>query len=477
MKYICAIILLFNFLSFSSAQEAKKEYGEKFEFDSENEKDPHFVLLDNYNSYLLSVIDVYGMMAGHQMIIRKFDQKNTLVETFKYDFPIIGEKNMFNSSLFNYLGYAEGQNGKVAVFTEVYSNKTKTYQIHKLEFDKATAKFTSTVLAEGEIPSAMKSGSVYSEKSENGSYLAINYHKYRAKGTPDKNQLMVIDTKTLSVAWQKEVSFDNEFNSHNFTVTNSGKVVLVRDMSGSKKGITYLTVISANGQEDKNFESQIFLGELKSVSIGSQEYLVALNGSAMDFKDESYRNLLLYDLQSGKILNNNKITAFSLSSVKNITDVSIRSIMLQNNEMHIFAEARTELKEKMTTGFEMMNAKEKYNFGPAYLFVLSFDGQLKATKKLSTQLYCSADLHHSFGLANIKGMYYVNAGEYYGVYVLGDNLQKEETKISFNIPKWQTESPNQFVNQLFTYFPDKNSFLLAKVMSKGEMALVNISGF
>jgi len=346
MKYICAIILLFNFLSFSSAQEAKKEYGEKFEFDSENEKDPHFVLLDNYNSYLLSVIDVYGMMAGHQMIIRKFDQKNTLVETFKYDFPIIGEKNMFNSSLFNYLGYAEGQNGKVAVFTEVYSNKTKTYQIHKLEFDKATAKFTSTVLAEGEIPSAMKSGSVYSEKSENGSYLAINYHKYRAKGTPDKNQLMVIDTKTLSVAWQKEVSFDNEFNSHNFTVTNSGKVVLVRDMSGSKKGITYLTVISANGQEDKNFESQIFLGELKSVSIGSQEYLVALNGSAMDFKDESYRNLLLYDLQSGKILNNNKITAFSLSSVKNITDVSIRSIMLQNNEMHIFAEARTELKEK-----------------------------------------------------------------------------------------------------------------------------------
>ena len=357
------------------------------------------------------------------------------------------------------------------------SNKTKTYQIHKLEFDKATAKFTSTVLAEGEIPSAMKSGSVYSEKSENGSYLAINYHKYRAKGTPDKNQLMVIDTKTLSVAWQKEVSFDNEFNSHNFTVTNSGKVVLVRDMSGSKKGITYLTVISANGQEDKNFESQIFLGELKSVSIGSQEYLVALNGSAMDFKDESYRNLLLYDLQSGKILNNNKITAFSLSSVKNITDVSIRSIMLQNNEMHIFAEARTELKEKMTTGFEMMNAKEKYNFGPAYLFVLSFDGQLKATKKLSTQLYCSADLHHSFGLANIKGMYYVNAGEYYGVYVLGDNLQKEETKISFNIPKWQTESPNQFVNQLFTYFPDKNSFLLAKVMSKGEMALVNISGF
>ena len=475
MKYIYTILLLLNFLSFSSAQEGKKEYGEKFEFDSENEKDPHFVLLDNYNNYLLTVLDVYGVMAGHQVIVRKFDQKNTLVETFKYDFPIIGEKNMFNNSLFNYLGYAEGQNGKLAVFTEVYSNKTKTYQIYKLEFDKATAKFTSTVLAEGEIPSAMKSGSLYSEKSENGNYLAINYHKYRAKGTPDKNLLMVIDTKTLSVAWQKEVSFDNEFTSKKIAVTNSGKVVLVRDMNGSKKGITYLTVISASGQEDKNFESQIFLNELKSVSIGSQEYLIAFNSSAIDFKDEYYKNLLLYDLQSGKILSNNKIPEFS--SVNGITEVDIRNVMLQNNEMHIFAEARTEVKEKMTTGFEMMNAKPKYNFGPAYLFVLSFEGQLKATKKLPTQLFCSADLHHSFGLANIKGTYYVNAGEYYGVYVLGDNLEKGETKIGFNVPRRQTESPNQFVNQLFTYFPDKNSFLMARIMIKGEMTLVNISGF
>ncbi|NOW94741.1 hypothetical protein [Mucilaginibacter sp. SG564] len=475
MKYIYTIVLLLNFLSFSWAQEGKKEYGAKFEFDSENEKDPHFVLVDNYNTYLLTVLDVYGVMAGHQVIVRKFDQKNTLVETYKYDFPIIGEKNMFNNSLFNYLGYAEGQNGKVAVFTEVYSNKTKTYQIHKVEFDKATAKFTSTVLAEGEIPSAMKSGSLFSEKSDNGNYLAINYHKYRAKGTPDKNQLIVIDTKTLSIAWQKEVSFDNEFTSDKFTVTNSGKVVLVRDMNGSKKGITYLTVISASGQEDKNFDSQIFLNELKSVSIGSQEYLIAFNSSAIDFKDEYYKNLLLYDLQSGKILSNNKIPEFSPG--KGIIDVDIRNVMLQNNEMHIFAEGKTELKEKMTTGLEMMNAKPKYNFGPAYLFVTSFDGQLKATKKLSTQHFCSADLHHSFGLANVKGTYYVNAGEYYGIYVLGDNLQKEETKISFNVPRWRSEEPNQFVNQLFTYFPDKNSFLLAKVISKGEMALVDISGF
>jgi len=203
--------------------------------------------------------------------------------------------------------------------------------------------------------------------------------------------------------------------------------------------------------------------------------LIAFNSSAIDFKDEYYKNLLLYDLQSGKILSNNKIPEFSPG--KGIIDVDIRNVMLQNNEMHIFAEGKTELKEKMTTGLEMMNAKPKYNFGPAYLFVTSFDGQLKATKKLSTQHFCSADLHHSFGLANVKGTYYVNAGEYYGIYVLRDNLQKEETKISFNVPRWRSEEPNQFVNQLFTYFPDKNSFLLAKVISKGEMALVDISGF
>lgn len=467
MKYLYTLILAIGLINFSRAQ-TEKQYGEKFTFDVKNEQDPHFVLADNYNTYLLTVLNVDGIGAGHEMIVRKFDQKNTLVDTYQFDFPKIAPTGTF----YSYLGYAESTNGKVAVFAEGHHGKTGEADIYKFEFDKATAKFTSTVLATSPIVSLNKSGDFYTERSLNGRFVALNYHKYRDKGGPDKNLLIVIEAATLNVAWQKEVSFADEFTSQNYTVTNSGKVVLVRDMKGSKKGITYLSVISGAGQEDKHFDNQVFPNLIKAVSIGSQEYLVAFNSDAKNFREDYFNNVMLYDLNAGKILNNTKIREFA--SVNKLTDVDIRDIELQNNEIHIFAEAKSKAPEPQRQTGAMMslaNFDVAYNWGPAFLFVMSFDGQLKVTKKISTDHNTKADLYHSFGVINMRGTYYINAGDAFGVSSLTNTFDPGPTLISLN-----NFTGAKYINQLITYFPDRGSLLLGCTYGNSQMALVSVTG-
>src|SRR5688500_9734038 len=70
------------FLNLSLAQ-VKYEAGESFEFDPKHEKDAKIVLKDNYNHYLFSATNY---STENDIYIRKFDQKNHLVETFIKDF-------------------------------------------------------------------------------------------------------------------------------------------------------------------------------------------------------------------------------------------------------------------------------------------------------------------------------------------------------------------------------------------------------
>ncbi|MFD0751654.1 hypothetical protein ACFQZS_16000 [Mucilaginibacter calamicampi] len=469
MKYLVTFILAACFANLSLAQ-MQNQYGEKFTFDVKNEKDAHFVLQDNYNTYLLTNLNVDGIGAGHQMIVRKFDQKNTLVETFTFDYPKIEPLG----TLYDYLGYAESAaTGKVAVFAEAHSGNAAKSIIYKFEFNKATSKFTSTVLAENSIASLMKAGNAYAERSLNGKYIAVNYHNYRDKAAPDKNLLIVIDANTLNVAWQKELTFNDEFTSQNYTVTNSGKVVMMRDMKGSKKGITYLSIISADKQEDQHFEAQVFLNSMKAISIGADEYLVAFNSDNKNFREDYYNNLMLYDLKSGKILNNTKTRDFA--SVKQLTDVDIRDIVLQNNEIHVFADAKAPAPQT-GNGFSNMSSFDvAYNWGPGYLYVLSFDGQLKATKKLYTDGKAAGESYHSFGVLNIKGNYYINAGGN-GVYQLTKTFDRGESVIYFYPGDPYGNTSNRFINQLVAYFPDKGSLLFGRTINNNEMSLVSVTG-
>ena len=132
------LIVIIALISATVFGQVRKEWGAKFDYDQKNEQDPKVVLLDNYNHYMLTVINVDGMQATNQIILRKFDQKNNLVNTFVQEFP---NKDMF--TLHNYMGSFEIGTDKVVVFTDTYSNKTKKKEIHKVVFDKKSQTFTT----------------------------------------------------------------------------------------------------------------------------------------------------------------------------------------------------------------------------------------------------------------------------------------------------------------------------------------------
>ena len=72
------LITLLLLCTLGSVFAQDRQWGEKFDFDAANELDPKFVAVDNYNYYLLTVVNKTGMMASNQINLRKFDQKNLL---------------------------------------------------------------------------------------------------------------------------------------------------------------------------------------------------------------------------------------------------------------------------------------------------------------------------------------------------------------------------------------------------------------
>lgn len=462
MKNIFYILAVFFAINSGVAQ--TRETSDKFDFDK-NELDPQFVLRDNYNHFMLSVLNTDGMMASRKMIIRKFDQKNQLVDTFIHDFP-----KFDIATLYNYLGFSE-TDGKVAIFIQEYSNKAKKSEIVKIEFDKASSKFTDNVISSDPIASAMKSGTVRLQKSENSNYIAIVYTKHRAKGEAEKNVAILVNRKALDVAWKKDVEFANEHVTQNITVTNSGKIVLMRESSGFKKSSNnnYLVVVGADGQEDKNFETAIFLQQPRAISIGAQDYIIAFNSESSG-KYTKFTHILFYDLTAGRILQNNKIGEYGM---KDLQDVTFRNIFLENNEIHLFAEGKIEAGTKPSTnGFSSTSFPEPvYKFGPSYLYILSFEGALKTTKQLPVT-NTLADRYHSFGLLQVKGSYYVNTGNFSGFFKLGANYAKEHV-VSF--PDY-TDATITYINQLMTYFPDSGKLLFARTTADNKMQLELISG-
>jgi hypothetical protein len=467
MKYKLSLLLAIFMLNFGYSQ-LKYEWGAAFDYDVKDEKDPQIVLKDNYNHYLLTVVDV---IAQHQMIIRKFDQKNQLVDTYKYDFPKLDA-----STLYNYLGFTEVK-GKVIVFTQIYSNKAKKSEIYKLEFDKATGKFTSTPITSVAIASAYKSGTVKFSKSLNGSYIGIVHIMHRTKGEPEKNMVLTLDA-TTNVAWQKEASFTNDHTTVNTAVTNSGKIILLRLNLSFKKANNnnYVVIETADKEEEKTFETPIFLNDLTVLSIGTQDYLLAFNSKNRG----DYNNLLFYDLQLGKTLQNTKISEFS--SLKDLKDVIIKNVFMQNNEIHLFTEAKTEVvvpvaNRQTSGGFGSSFPDPVFQFGPAQLFVLDMDGTLKTVKKLNVPTPKGL-LYSSFGVVNIKGNYYINTGNFNGFYALNSpDFEKSKTGVvNFYQPDPLKSSDIKFVNQLETYFPDGNRMLFARVVNDQKMSFVSVSG-
>ena len=471
MKVKLIVLLLCCLVGSTFAQ--TPEWGEKFDFDPKNELEPKFVLTDNYNYYLLTVVNKYGMMSSNQIILRKFDQKNALMETITHPFPVLEG----GGTLHNFLGsYAIGTE-KAVVFTQSYSGKSKRDEVYQHVFDKTSKKFTSTMLMGFPIVSNSKSGDVKVKQSQNGAFFVVNYKAANSKKEPEVNNLMVLNSTTLDVAWKKEVTFANEFFTSNLVATNSGKVVLVRQPYGYKLD-NYLVAVSETEQTDLKVGESIKIHEPIAISIGTQDYLLAMNYPSKGVRRGDFGDLMLYDLSSGAILQNNKIDGFN--SVTKIEEVNFRTILMQNNEIAIFAEAKVDATPKPTpgsTGFPV----EKHTFGPSYLITLNFEGILKSIKPIPVSTTGEADLYHSFGLVNAKGDLFVQTGLENGFFKLNYLFNNEKLAHSIIFGYYDDINSTRkvtYVNQLVHYFPDTQKFLFAKITTtdKTQMSMGTFTG-
>lgn len=468
MKLRIYIVLLVCVFGSTFAQ--NQEWGEKFDFDTKNELEPKFVLTDNYNNYLLTVVNKFGMVASNQIILRKFDQKNTLIETITHPFPVLAG----GGTLHNFLGSFAIGSEKVVVFTQSYSGKSKRDEVYQHVFDKATKKFTSTLLMGFPIVSNSKSGDVTVKQSQNGQFFAVNYKAANSKKEPEVNHLMVLNSSTLAVVWKKEVTFMNEFFTRHLVATNSGKVVLTRLPYGYKLD-NYLVLVTEQEQTDLKVGESIKIHEPVAISIGTQDYLLAMNYPSKGVRRGDFGDLLLYDLSSGTILKNNEVSGFN--SVTKIEEVNFPYIVMENNEIAIFAEAKVDATPAPvpgSTGFPV----SKYTHGPSFLITMNLEGTVKAMKPIPSSSSNEANLFHSFGLVNAKGQWYVHTGMNNGFYKWNYIFNNEPMAVSIPFGMYDNSGNRiQYINQLVHYYPDTNKFLFAKITTsdKTEMSVGTFS--
>lgn len=458
-KHFCYLLLFI--IGIANGQTSIK--GENFDFDKVNEKEPQVVLTDNYNHYLFSVTNKDGIQAGHKLTLRKFDQKNQLVDTYVKDFAIDPY------TLHNFFGAYEINNSTIAFIVESYSNKRKINELFKYVFDKKTGQFTTTVLASHSSTEDKKFGYFGVEKSQNGKFIGIAYSPKSKKKEPEITDCLILSSLTFDELLRKTVQFDDEFTTDQKLVSNSGNFIFVR-RPRSYKETNYFVVISNEGESKKTIEENTRVQQPTAISIGTQDYLIAFNYRDKGIRRGDFGSIMLYDLTLGKILKNNEIDDFN--KTKDIQEVNIRNVFVENNEIRLFVEGRYKSGTKPSTTFPDSKMTDPvYNFGPSNLLVFSLDGTLTKNIPLEVNNQSEPDLFHSFGLLNVKGEYIIQTGTYYK----GNNLINWLYKINPNSGyaisnlnyRYHIEDylSYKFVNQLLHYFPDNNRVLVAAVVT------------
>ena len=473
------LILLTVCISSTSFEQMRYEWGEKFDFNDQQETNPQLVMLDNYNTYLLTVTEIDGMLASHKITIRKFDQKNQLIDTYTQDF-----QKLDAGTLYNYLGFKEVSNNQVVVFAESYSGKEKKKDIYKYVFDKTAGKFTTSLVVSFPIESAMKSGSTEVKVSENGRYIGIINKRDPSRKEPEQDNVIIMDAGTLSVLWNREVALEEKMYDKAFTVTNSGKAILLRAAKGFKLS-NYLVVVTQNGQEEKQFEEAVMLHNPIAISIGQADYLVDFNYDAKGLRKGDFEKIMLYDIGAGKTLKNNIIKEFN--SIKDIKEVHFIKVFLQNNEIHLFTEAKVKAgtRQVKMNAFSTMTMDEPfYQYGPSHLIILNFEGEVKEIKGLRTGENSMANFYHSYGLQNISSKYFVHVntgGNYPGIYE--QSYAPNEKAVAVMLPLIQGFNEDRYidasryVSQLFGYVRDSKKITMCRIHAYNKMSLVSLVGF
>jgi len=479
LRFLTLIMLVAS--TVVSAQ-IKKEWGAKFDYDIKNEIDPKVVMADNYNHYLFSVVNKDGMMAQNQVIIRKFDQKNNLVNTFTQEFPY---KDMF--TLHNYLGGYEVGKDRIVVFTDSYSNKTKKKEIHRIVFDKNTDTFTTTLVVGYTFETLAKSGTAYIIASQNGNYFGVVYTKFSNRKIAEVSECTVIDGKTFDTVWQKTVTMGLEFATENPTLTNSGKIVFIKRVV-SKSAKHSLCVVDATGEADKDLGAEIKISRPVAISIGTQDYLIAFNFKA-SYREWAYSNIMLYDLQGGRIINNDNIDAFP--GIKDIQDVKYNMVNVHDNQIDIFTECKYQTGSVPSKMFpnDPKFADPVYSFGQGMLISMNSEGKVVKSMQLLPKVPYANELVYNFGLLNFKGSYYLNTAawggdrgsiEYPVLYQLvSPAFTFKAQNIQFSTPYNNMDGEyggGSYIHEFINYLQDSRKLLLAKYYGDGKVNFVSYIG-
>src|SRR5690606_10044414 len=178
----------------------------------------------------------------------------------------------------------------------------------------------------------------------------------------------------------------------------------------------------------------------------------------------------------GNIIANDK--AVGLYSHKDIVDVSIRNLFVENNEIVIFSEGKLKAgtKEQKSYGGTMTIPTAYYHYTPSYMIKLSLEGEIKDKVKLLISNSNEADLYHSFGVNLIKGNFYIKTSTESGILRMQiDGSQTPVFSIHAGLDPNRT-SPMKYINQLTHYLPDSNTFLLARTIEENGMSLVSVKG-
>jgi hypothetical protein len=459
-------------VSLSNAQNNIK--GDNFDYDKTNEEHPQIVLADNYNHYLFSVTNTNGIQASHKLTLRKFDKKNQLVDTYVKDFAI----DLY--TLHNFFGAYEIDNSKIAFLVESYSNKRKINELFKYVFDKKTGQFTSSVIISHTSTDDKKFGYFSVRKSQNNKFLGITYEPKSKKKEPEVTDCLILNSSTFDEVLKKTVQFEDEFYTDEKLVSNSGNYIFLR-RPRSYKETNYFVVISKEGESKKTIEENTRVHKPISISIGTQDYLIAFNYRDKGIRRGDFGSIMLYDLESGIILKNNEIEDFN--KTKDIQEVNLRDVFVENNEIRLFVEGRYKSGTKPSTSFPDSKMTDPvYNFGPSHLLIFSLDGTLTDNIALEVNNQSEPDLYRSFGLLNVKGEYIIHTGTYYK----GNNLHNWLYKINpnnkyafsnFNYRYQITDNVSyKFVNQIVYYFPDTNKVLVAAVVkNENKMGLLSFT--
>lgn len=473
--------LLFTVLCFLSLQifaQNEFKFGQKFTLNRNEEKDVKMWPGDKNTYFMQSVITEQSIPNKYQIIVRKFDNSNNLAGDYSIDMPQI-EK----FAPVNYLGsYISGN--KISFITETYAGKAKTKEIYRINFDTSSQQFSKELVASYPIESTFKSGTAKFETSENGRYGTIIFYEHSPRKEPVKINILVLETQSNNKIWEKKLSLNPGTSDTDLFITNNGNVGLLRSQDQN----AFLLYVTPDSENEKLFTEKMKFVSEKLVTIGSKDYLLAFNSIAkgVKFNASNFENLMLYDVQEGKIISNNVVKSYNDGS--KISQLLIPYSYASGDTIYLFTESKLEAGSKQVKSpmGSMMISETVYAYGDPRIVAIKTSGEIENITKFNSNKMTSEYGISSLGMSNIKGNVILKTTDLSNISLL--DLQNFSSKniISTDIPNGITEKslkddPYRLsgipYTQALLYRPEVNTLVFPRSMDGNQASIVSIDNF